>query len=67
MAVYLNENEENLRNEELKKYDEEIQRQIDEYNVNARARRKKQDKAFQKFLLTALLVVIVFLVITWAR
>ena len=67
MAVYLNENEENLRNEELKKYDEEIQRQIDEDNVNARARRKKQDKVFQKFLLTAILVVIILMVITWAR
>ena len=67
MAVYLNENEENLRNEELRKYDEEVQRQIDEENVNAKARRKKQDKLFQKFLLLVLIAFIVFMVVTWAR
>ena len=67
MSVYLNENEEMIRNEEIKKYDEEVQRQIDEANINAKARRKKQDKAFQKFLWIAALAVVILLVITWAR
>jgi len=67
MAVYLDENEEAKRRSELEEYDREVQADIDEANINARARRKHQDKIFQRGLITAFVIVIAVLVIIWAR
>jgi len=67
MAVYLDEKEEESRREELKEYEQKIAEQINEDRLNAKARRKKQDKVFQKILLTTALAIIVAMVITWAR
>ncbi|MCR5684196.1 MAG: hypothetical protein K6G81_02080 [Lachnospiraceae bacterium] len=67
MAVYLDENEESKRRSELEQYDREIQAGIDESNVNARARRKQQDKLFQKGLITMFVIVFIVLAIMWAR
>ena len=67
MSVYLDEKEEKSLKEELEAYDRERQDAIDEERVNAKARRQKQDKLFRKVLFTAFAIVLVMLVISWAR
>ena len=67
MAVYLNEDEEQKRWEEAKAYAEQRQAQIDEERVNGRAKRQKQDKVFQKIVITVFAIILIVLVISWAR
>ena len=67
MSVYLDEKEEKNLKEELEAYDRERQDAIDEESVNAKARRQKQDKLFREVLFTAFAIVLVMLVISWAR
>ena len=67
MAVYLNENEEKKRLEELEEYSREKQAKIDEDRINGKAKRNKQDKIFQKIVLLVFVVILVMLVISWAR
>lgn len=67
MATYLNDDEEQKRWEEAKKYADEREVEIEEDRVNGKARRQKQDKLFQKVILTAFAIVLILLVISWAR
>ena len=67
MAVYLNENEEKKRLEELEEYSREKQAQIDEDRINGKAKRNKQDKIFQKIVLLVFAIILVMLVISWVR
>lgn len=67
MATYLNDDEEQKRWEEAKKYADEREAEIEEDRVNGKARRQKQDKLFQKVILTAFAIVLILLVISWAR
>ena len=67
MAAYLNDDEEQRRWEEAKKYADEREAQIEIDRVNGKARRQKQDKLFQKVILTAFAIVLILLVISWAR
>ena len=67
MATYLNDDEEQKRWEEAKKYADEREAEIEEDRVNGKARRQKQDKLFQKVILIAFAIVLILLVISWAR
>ena len=67
MAEFINKDEEQRRWEEAKKYADERQAQIDEERVNGRAKRQRQDKLFQKAVLFVFAVVLILLVISWAR
>ena len=67
MAVYLDDNEEAKRRSEIEEYDRETRAKIEEENTNAKARRKKQDKLFQRGLIAAFAIVFAVLAILWAR
>ena len=67
MAVYLNEKEEEQRLKELEEYSRETQAKIEEDRINGKARRKKQDKIFQKIVLVVFAAVLIMLIISWAR
>lgn len=67
MAVYLNEKEEEQRLKELEEYSRETQAKIEEERINGKARRKKQDKIFQKIVLVVFAAVLIMLIISWAR
>ena len=67
MAVYLDENEEQKRMKELEEYSRETQAKIEEDRINGKARRNKQDKIFQKIVLLVFAIILVMLVISWAR
>ena len=67
MAVYLDEKEEAKRREELEEYDRTVQESIDTEKINARAKRMKQDRIFQKLLFLTFAAVLIFLVISWWR
>ncbi|MCR5331146.1 MAG: hypothetical protein K6E62_08155 [Lachnospiraceae bacterium] len=67
MAVYLNEKEEEQRLKELEEYSRETQAKIEEDRINGKARRKKQDKIFQKIVLIVFAAVLIMLIISWAR
>ena len=66
MAVYLDETEEARRRAELEEFDRERQEKIEEARINGKAKRKRQDKIFQKLLILVIVAVVVYLVIDWA-
>ena len=67
MAVYLNEDEEARRKEELEEYSRTKQEEIDTERINSREKRMKQDRIFQKILFLTFAAVLIFLVISWWR
>ncbi|MCR5767609.1 MAG: hypothetical protein K6G45_03855 [Lachnospiraceae bacterium] len=67
MAVYLNEEEEARRKEELEEYSRTKQEEIDTERINSREKRMKQDRIFQKILFLTFAAVLIFLVISWWR
>ncbi|MBO4414414.1 MAG: hypothetical protein J5824_00360 [Lachnospiraceae bacterium] len=67
MAEFLNSDEEQRRWEEAKRYADERQAQIDEERTNGKAKRQKQDKIFQKGVMLVFAIVLILLVISWAR
>ena len=67
MAVYLNEDEEARRKEELEEYSRAKQEEIDTERINSREKRMKQDRIFQKILFLTFAAVLIFLVISWWR
>ncbi|MBR4724217.1 MAG: hypothetical protein IK071_00360 [Lachnospiraceae bacterium] len=67
MAVYLNEEEEARRKEELEEYSRTKQEEIDIERINSREKRMKQDRIFQKILFLTFAAVLIFLVISWWR
>ena len=78
MAEFLNSDEEQRRWEEARQYaDEYIMSMnqrimnrplvIEEERINGKAKRQKQDKLFQKAVILVFAVVLILLVISWAR
>ncbi len=67
MAEFLNSDEEQRRWEEARQYADERQAQIEEERINGKAKRQKQDKLFQKAVILVFAVVLILLVISWAR
>ncbi|MCR5325114.1 MAG: hypothetical protein K6E85_17800 [Lachnospiraceae bacterium] len=67
MAVYLDKNEEEKRWEEAKEYADKREAEIEEARINGKARRQKQDKLFQKGVILVFAIVLILLVISWAR
>ena len=67
MAEFLNSDEEQRRWDEAKRYADERQAQIDEERTNGKAKRQKQDKIFQKGVMLVFAIVLILLVISWAR
>ena len=67
MAVYLSENDEAKKNQEIEDFKREREAEIEEARINGKARRVRQDKFFQKCLMIVILIILIMLVISWAR
>lgn len=65
MSVYLNENEEAEFKAKIEEFDRQKAEEEETNKINAKARRQKGDRYFQRIGLTCLIIIFGILIIRW--